>query len=279
MILRRSFLAGAAAFTALPHFARAAESRVTFSASLEQGSLVIGKTDANARVAVDGTKVLVSPAGQFAFGFAYDQTKPASIAFSYADGTSETRDVMPVARQYEIQSITGLPEKFVTPPPEELARIKREGAAIVEARTRDTDAAFFADGLIWPVPGIISSLFGSQRVLNGVPKEPHMGVDIAAPQGTPIHAPAGGIVSLAEPDFYFDGGITLLDHGHGVSTCYVHQSKLLVKAGDKVARGDVIGLVGMTGRATGPHLHWGLNLFQLKLDPSRSTPSSAPPKA
>jgi murein DD-endopeptidase MepM/ murein hydrolase activator NlpD len=279
MILRRRFLANAAAFVVLPSCVRASSERVSFSASLEQGSLVIGKTEPGVRVTVDGANVLVSPQGQFAFGFAFDQKQPAAIALRYADGTRETRMVAPVPRQYEIQSITGIPEKFVTPPPEVEARIKREGHLVSVARTRNTDETYFADGLDWPVPGIISSVFGSQRILNGVRKAPHMGVDIAAPEGTPIHAPTGGIVSLAEPDFYLDGGITLLDHGHGVSTCYVHQSKLLVKAGDKVKRGDVIGLVGMTGRATGPHLHWGLNLFQLKLDPSRSTAAPAPAKA
>lgn len=279
MILRRNFLVSAAAFAALPRLASAADSRVSFSAMLEQGSLVVGKAEAGARVSVDGKDVLVSPEGRFVFGFAYNQTDPAAVALRYADGTRETRMVTPVVRQYEIQSITGLPEKYVSPPPEVEARIKREGHLISEARTRNTDAPWFADGLTWPVPGIISSVFGSQRILNGEPKAPHMGVDIAALTGTPIHAPAGGIVALAEPDFYLDGGITVLDHGHGVSTCYVHQSKLLVKAGDQVKRGDIVGLVGMTGRATGPHLHWGLNLFQLKLDPSRSTLTPAPAKA
>jgi murein DD-endopeptidase MepM/ murein hydrolase activator NlpD len=108
---------------------------------------------------------------------------------------------------------------------------------------------------------------------------PHFGVDIAAPAGTPIHAPADGIVSLAEPDFYLTGGTTLLDHGHGVSTTYIHQSALKVKAGDAVKRGDLIGLVGMKGRATGPHLHWGMNWFQVRLDPSLSTAVPTPAKA
>lgn len=279
MISRRSLLASAAAFAALPSLACASETRVRFGKSLEQGSLVVGKTEASASVSVDGTKVLVSPRGEFAFGFAYDRKDPAKVELAYADGTRETRMVDPVIRKYEVQSITGLPEKFVTPPPEELARIKHESELIGEARARDSEADWFADGLDWPVPGIISSVFGSQRILNGVPKAPHLGVDIAAPAGTPIHAPADALVSLVGNDFYYDGNITLLDHGHGVSTCYVHQSKIVVKQNDRVKRGDVIGLVGMTGRATGPHLHWGLNLFQLKLDPSRSTPTPEPAKA
>ncbi len=279
MILRRSFVAGAAAFAVLPRPARAADSRVTFSKPLEQGSLVVGHAPGAKRVAVDGTKVLVSPQGEFVFGFAYNRTPPATVALLYHDGTRETRTVSPVARHYEIQRINGLPESFVTPPPEALAKIKREFETIERARTRDTQETFFDGGLDWPAPGILSSVYGSQRILNGVPKSPHLGVDIAAPEGTPIHAPAGGIVSLVGPDYYYDGNLTLLDHGHGVSTCYVHQHRIFVKQGQRVKRGQVIGEIGQSGRATGPNLHWGLNLFQLKLDPSRSTPTPEPPKA
>jgi murein DD-endopeptidase MepM/ murein hydrolase activator NlpD len=279
MILRRLFLAGAASFAVVPRIARADTSRVTFSNSLEQGALVIGKAQGASRVAVDGTNVLLSAGGEFVFGFAYDQTKPATVALLYNDGKRETRLVSPVTRQYEIQRINGLPESFVTPPPEALARIKQEDQMIGEARMRDTQETFFDGGLDWPAAGILSSVYGSQRILDGVPKSPHLGVDIAAPEGTPIRAPADAIVSLVGPDFYYDGNLTLLDHGHGVSTCYVHQSKILVKQGDRVKRGDIIGAIGQTGRATGPNLHWGLNLFQLKLDPSRSTPTPEPPRA
>ena len=150
---------------------------------------------------------------------------------------------------------------------------------IVQARMRDTGETWFADGLDWPAPGIISGVFGSQRILNGEPKAPHFGVDVANVAGTPIHAPADAIVSLAQKDFYLDGGITILDHGHGVSTCYIHQSKILVKRDQRVSRGEPIGAIGMTGRATGPHLHWAMNWFQVKLDPSRSTRTPAPARA
>jgi murein DD-endopeptidase MepM/ murein hydrolase activator NlpD len=276
---RRSFLAAAAAGLACPHAVLAQPSRVSFSGAMEQGSLAIGKTDPNASVSVEGVPVRVSPQGLFAFGFAYDQTKPSTVVAKFPDNTSETHAVAPKVRLYEIQRITGLPEKYVAPPSSVIARIKQEGATIAQARTRDTGEAWFADGLDWPAPGIISGVYGSQRILNGEPKAPHFGVDIAAPTGTPIRAPADAIVSLAEPDFYLDGGITLLDHGHGVSTCYIHQSKLLVKANQRVSRGDVIGLVGQTGRATGPHLHWAMNWFQVKLDPSRSTRAPAPAKS
>lgn len=279
MIARRAFIAGSAAALACTHAVFAQPSRITFSGALEQGSLAIGKTDAGASVTVDNVPVRVSPQGLFAFGFEYNQTKPTKVVAHFADGTSETQAVTPKVRMYEIQRIAGLPEKYVSPPPDVLERIKREGAEIAHARTRDTSEAWFADGFDWPVAGIISGTWGNQRILNGEPKEPHFGVDIAAPQGTPIHAPADGIVSLAAPSFYLDGGIALLDHGHGVSTVYIHQSKLMVKANERVTRGQVIGLVGMTGRATGPHLHWAMNWFQVKLDPSRSTRTPAPPRS
>ncbi len=276
---RRRFLAAGAATLVVLRRARAgASALLSFGGSMEQGSLVIGKAPPTSKVSVDGAAVRLSPRGNFVFGFAYDCTKPAHVVALLADGTGETRDVAPVVRHYETQSIQGLPQRFVTPSAEDLARIRRESALIVEARTRDTDGVGFAEPFDWPFPGIITSVYGSQRIENGTPMAPHLGIDIAAPEGTPIHAPADAVVSLAD-DYFLDGGFTLLDHGHGVSSCYLHQSKRLVTAGDKVARGEIIGLVGQTGRATGPHTHWGLNWFQVKLDPSRSTPTPEPPKA
>ncbi len=278
MMPRRAVLAGGCAFAALPTFLRADAMRLTLTGPLEQGSLVVG-TAKGASVTVDGAAVQVSPDGFFAFGLAYDQTKATAVAAKFADGKIESRDVAPVLRHYDIQRINGLPQKFVTPPPEVVARIARENALVGEARKRDTPAVAFAAPFDWPAKGILSGTFGSQRIDNGTAMAPHFGVDIAAPDGTPIHAPADGTVSLAEPDFYLTGGTTLLDHGHGVSTTYIHQSELRVKVGDTVKRGDLIGLVGHKGRATGPHLHWGMNWFQVRLDPSRSTAAPAPAKA
>ena len=278
MIARRRFLAGALSLAALPRMARAGDARLSFSGAMEQGGLVIGRARDAAHVSVDDVEIRLSQTGDFAFGFSYDRTTQAHVKIAYADGTNETRDVMPAARTYETQSVNGLPEEYVSPPPEILARIAHENELIVAARTHDTDADWFAGGFDWPVPGIVSGLFGSRRILNGKPMAPHLGVDIAAPEGTPIKAPAGAIVSIAD-DYYLDGGFTLLDHGRGVFTCYLHQSKRFVHAGDTVQRGQQIGLIGKTGRATGPHLHWGLNWFQVKLDPSLSTTTPSPPRA
>ena len=276
---RRTFLASGAATIVMPRLARAdADTLLSFGGSTEQGGLVIGKAPPGAKVNVDAAPVRLSPQRNFAFGFSYDRTKPAHVVALYADGGGETRDIAPIVRHYETQSIEGLPQEFVTPSAEDLIRIKRENALIAEARTRDTDGDGFAEPFDWPFPGIVTSVYGSLRIENGTPMAPHLGIDIAAPEGTPIRAPADAVVSIAD-DYFLDGGFTLLDHGHGVSTCYLHQSKRMAKVGDKVARGDVIGLVGQTGRATGPHTHWGLCWFQLKLDPSRSTRTSEPPKA
>jgi murein DD-endopeptidase MepM/ murein hydrolase activator NlpD len=285
MIPRRGFLAAGIAFAALPYRVGAdtnatnvAGKAINLRGPMEQGSLVVGTVGPGMSVSIDKKPVRVSSDGVFAFGFAYDQTKGVDIVARSAGGLEIVQVADPVARHYDIQKINGLPQKFVTPPKEVLKRIARENALVGEARKRDSDAVAFAEPFDWPAKGILSGTFGSQRIDNGKAMAPHFGVDIAAPEGAPIHAPADGTVTLAEPDFYLTGGTTLLDHGHGVSTTYIHQSALKVKVGDVVKRGDLIGLVGMKGRATGPHLHWAMNWFQIRLDPSRSTAAAAPEK-
>jgi murein DD-endopeptidase MepM/ murein hydrolase activator NlpD len=275
--LGRSFLVTAAAITFLPAIARAS-SRLTFTGSTQQGGLVVGHAGHGASVSVDGKNVTVSPEGLFVFGISYDHTAPIVVSVTYADGASETQTVTPGVRKYDIQSVTGLPQKFVTPPPEDLARSKAEHARLALARRVDTAETWFSEPFDWPFAGILSGIYGSQRIDNGVPMAPHLGVDIAAPSGTPVHAPAGARVAIAEP-YFLEGNFTMLDHGHGVFSEYLHQSEFRVKVGDTVQRGDVIGLVGATGRATGPHSHWGLNWFDTKLDPSLITRTPLPPKA
>jgi murein DD-endopeptidase MepM/ murein hydrolase activator NlpD len=275
---RRSVLTAAAALIAIPRLAFGAASRISLTGALRQGGLVLGRCEPGATVLLDGKPIRVSADGGFGFGFAFNQRTASTIVARFADGSKERRQITPQPRDYEIQRLTGLPEAYVSPPPDILERIKREAALFRQTRERDTDASWFSDGFDWPAVGIISSLYGSQRILNGEARAPHLAVDIAAPTGTPIHAPADGIVSLID-DQYLNGGFTILDHGHGVSTNYVHQSRQLVKQGDRVLRGQIIGEIGQTGRATGPNLHWGMNWFQIGLDPSLSTPTPKPPKA
>jgi len=275
LIGRRAFVASGLALAAMPAWAGTGMKRLVIKGAMEQGSLALGYAQKGASVSVDGEKLRLSPGGVFAFGFAYDQSKPSTVAVTWPDGTMETETYLPTVRRYEIQRVNGLPQNTVTPPPEVLARIKTEAAAIYEARQRDTDGSDFLNGFDWPAPGIESGVFGSQRIDNGVPMAPHFGVDMAAPTGTPIHAPADGTVSLSA-DHYLNGGFTLIDHGQGVSTSYLHQSKRLVREGETVKRGQLIGHIGKTGRATGPHLHWAMNWFEVRLDPSLSTRKPKP---
>lgn len=275
---RRAFVATGFAFLAAPVWAAGrGKDRLVIKGAMEQGSLALGYADPKATVKIDGQALRLSGNGVFAFGFAFDQTKPSLVEVTWSDGTVESQSYTPTLRQYDIQHVDGLPQNTVTPPPDVLERIKREAGEIYVARQRDMPGSDFLSGFDWPAPGRESGVFGSQRIDNGVPMTPHFGVDMAAPTGTPIHAPADGTVSLSA-DHYLNGGFTLIDHGQGVSTSYLHQSKRLVKDGDVVKRGQVIGEIGQTGRATGPHLHWAMNWFEVKLDPSRSTRKPKPEK-
>jgi murein DD-endopeptidase MepM/ murein hydrolase activator NlpD len=261
-----------------PLVVHAETARVTLAGSMEQGSLIVGRTERGARVTFDSNPLKVSVDGIFACAMEWDRTSPAHLSVTFDDGSSQNRDLVPIPRTYVVQRVNGLPPSQVTPPPQALEQIRREHELIAEARRKDSDATWFAEPFDWPAAGIMSGVFGSQRIDNGVPMSPHFGVDMANVEGTPIHAPADASVSLSD-DFYLEGGFTLLDHGHGVSTSYLHQSNRLVKPGEIVRRGQLIGKIGETGRATGPHLHWAMNWFQVRLDPSRSTRTSEPPRS
>jgi len=188
------------------------------------------------------------------------------------DGTRIVRDLEVKQRTYRVQRVDGLPPRKVEPTEEDLARIRREVALIKRARARDDARTDFLSGFQWPLEGRITGVYGSQRILNGEPRRPHYGVDVAAPNGTPIVAPADGVVSLVHPDMFFSGGTLILDHGHGLTSTFAHLSALLVEEGDRVRAGEPVAKVGATGRVTGPHLHWGMNLFDRRLDPELLLP-------
>jgi murein DD-endopeptidase MepM/ murein hydrolase activator NlpD len=236
--------------------------------TLEQGGLIYGKTEPGAKVTLDGRPLRVAPDGAFIFGLSRDAAAHAALDVVYRDGTKAHRDLAIARQNYRIQRINGLPEKQVTPDPETLKRILHDIAAVKATHRINSSSADFEHPLHWPVMGPISGVYGSQRILNGQPRAPHLGIDIAVPAGTPIKAPAGGTVTLAALDFVLDGGTMVIDHGYGLSTLYIHMSKLLVHAGEHVAPGQVIGASGMTGRATGPHLHWGVYWYETALDPA-----------
>jgi biotin carboxyl carrier protein len=241
-------------------------------ASASQGALVIGRTHPAATVTVDGRGVRVAPDGSFVFGIGRDASREVLVSIRQPGTGPIERRIAVTPRDWPIERITGVPPATVNPPPAIAARIEREQAQVVAARVRDDAREDYAQQFIWPVQGRISGRFGNQRIYmlpdgSGAPKSPHSGMDIAVPQGTPVKAPAAGVVTFAAPDLYLTGGTVLLDHGHGVSSNFLHLSRLDVKVGDRVAQGQVIGAVGMTGRATGPHLHWGMNWFNVRVDP------------
>ncbi len=254
-------------------FAWPASAQVVLEGRFVQGGLVIGQTEADTKIAVDGQPVRVSPQGQFLIGFERNQAFHMSLKATYPDGTVEVYPLKVAQRSWKIDRINGLPESKVTPKSEDVDRIARERALIQAVRSKDTEITGFSSRFAWPVKGRISGVFGSQRILNGEPKNTHNGIDIAAPSGTPIRATAAGRVALAHQNTFYSGKFVIIDHGHGLTSSYSHMSKILVDEGDVVKKGDAIGRVGMTGRVTGPHLHWGVYLLGTPLDPALRTPS------
>lgn len=232
-----------------------------------QGDLVVARAAPGSAVSVDGRALRVSPQGWYAFGIGRDATAPLTLRIVAPDGSATLERVAVLPREWPTERVQGVPETTVNPPSAIAARIAREQAQVAATRTRDDPRSDFAHGFIWPVAGRISGRFGSQRIYNGTPRAPHSGVDVAADDGTPVHAPAAGIVTFADPALYLTGGTVLLDHGQGVSSSFLHLSRIDVSVGAVVAQDQVIGAVGATGRATGPHLHWGLNWFEIRLDP------------
>jgi murein DD-endopeptidase MepM/ murein hydrolase activator NlpD len=216
-----------------------ADQNLTLDGNFIQGGLVVGHVDPQATVEFDGRKLRISPNGDFLFGFGRDAPPKAELTVRMPDGYVHVQKIDVEPRDY---------------------------------RKLDLAEPGFLSGWIWPAEGRISGVFGSQRILNGKPKNPHSGVDVAAPEGDPIVAPADGKIVLAEPDMYFNGNMVFIDHGHGLKTAYLHMSRIDVKVGQLVKRGEQIGAIGQTGRVTGPHLHWMMYWFNTKLDPAWVVP-------
>ena len=239
-----------------------------FNGKFIQGHYIIGKTDPNSTVMIDKKKVKVSKDGYFAFGLDRERKYDVVIKIN-KDGNTNTIIKKVQKRIYNIQRIDGLEEKKVTPPEEVYERIKDENKLIAEAREINSDLDFFKDKFILPLENaIITGVYGSQSILNGKPRWPHYGIDFAGDLGTPIKAMADGIVTLVEKDLYYTGATLIFDHGHGISTLYMHLDEIFVEKDDIVKQGDIIGTVGSSGRSTGPHLDVRLNWFGTRLDPA-----------
>ena len=284
-------------------------SAMKLKGELTQGSLLRGKVEPGSKVWLNGEPLRVSPQGHFVFGFGRDAKlehelswQPAEVdklagnveqasgqASEQKHGSEESRQSHSSAvnqqakqrqsrklsltkRTYNEQHINGLPQKMVTPPKEVLERIRHDNKQVAEARRLRDERIDFAQDFVWPSEGPISGVYGSRRILNGVPKRPHFGVDVAAPTGTAIVAPADGIVTLWHPDMYYSGGTMIIDHGHGVSSTFLHMSKSHVSAGSIVKQGQLVGEIGATGRVTGAHLDWRMNWHHERVDPALLVP-------
>ncbi|MGB1271699.1 MAG: M23 family metallopeptidase, partial [Endozoicomonas sp.] len=238
---------------------------------LTPGGILVGKTQPGSRVFYQEREVRVAPDGRFIIGFGRNASLEQSYREIRADGSSQRVALTLKPRTYNIQRVTGIARKYVTPDERVLSRIRREAEQVRQSRREDTRQGDFFKGFDWPVKGRISGVYGSQRYYNGKPGRPHYGLDVAVPTGTPVVAPANGVVRLASPDLYYSGGTIIVDHGHGLFSSFLHLSKVSVQPGDRIKRGAVIGLVGATGRSTGAHLDWRYNWFDKRLDPALLT--------
>ncbi len=243
---------------------------VKFSGEFKQGHLIFGKAENVNEITLDNNSIPFDKSGNFVFGFDRDDSSEHLLILKFESKTI-VKKITPGKEQYKIQRINGMKKKYVEAPKKELKRIKKEREISREARKKigDVKDALFLSGFIRPIKGgRVSSVFGSQRILNGVPKSFHNGIDIAVPRGTPVKAMADGVVALAADNFYYSGNYILLDHGLGLNSFYLHLSKKFVKAGQVVKKGQIIGEVGTTGRSTGPHLHWGVQWFNKRVNPN-----------
>ncbi|WP_100657414.1 M23 family metallopeptidase [Alteromonas flava] len=238
----------------------------------QPGALVRGQLTQAEVVYYQGDALKISPEGWFVFGIDREASGEITLAWEIQGERFEKRYALPV-REYDIQRIDGLPENMVSPPKDVLERIKKDNQQVAQARSGNSDFEFFVQPFIWPAEGPISGVYGSQRVLNGQPKRPHFGVDVAGPVGTPVVAPADGVVTLFVPDMYYSGGTLIIDHGHQVTSTFIHLHKAHVSAGDRVKQGQLIAEIGDTGRVTGAHLDWRINWGRVRVDPQLLVPA------
>lgn len=241
---------------------------LTFNASAielcgtkKQGEIMMGKAPNAEKILFNGKKIDLTENGEFIIAFSRDEDKPQTLAVDDIEYKFNIEK-----QKWDIQKVNGLPQKTVTPSEKDQKDIEREYTDIRGAIKKSIEKPMWLDGFIKPVEGRTSGNFGGQRIMNGVAKNPHQGWDIAAPEGTKVKAPADGIITLADKNYFYSGNVMVIDHGFGLFTIYAHMKDLNVKKGDAVKQGQIIGTVGKTGRATGPHLHWGATLNGTRFD-------------
>jgi murein DD-endopeptidase MepM/ murein hydrolase activator NlpD len=252
--------------TVLMSFHSLAEVQLT--GEIKQGGLIVGKTSPTNKVYFNDRLLKVSNAGDFVFGFGRDDVEAHILKVVEPNGETEQRTLTPTKREYKIQRVNGIAKKIMDPDPKAVARAKEDSKQVKAARKTDSELVEFAGGFIPPIKGVVTGVYGSQRVYNGVPKTPHFGLDYAGKKGDPVKAPATGVVVLNVPDMFYSGGTMIIDHGHGINSTFLHLSDSYVKVGEKVEQGQVVAAVGSTGRSTGPHLDWRVNWFDMRLDPA-----------
>jgi murein DD-endopeptidase MepM/ murein hydrolase activator NlpD len=242
------------------------QSPLVLNGIFTQGALLRAEVPKNASVMLDDMAVPTNRDGKFVIGFERNAPLEHTITVTLADGSEVVRHITLEKREYDIQRIDGLEPKMVTPPAAVTQRIKQDNVNVANARSANSDLDALFTRFEWPAKGPITGVYGSQRVLNGVPKWPHYGVDVGAPTGTPVYAPVDGVVTMAD-DLYYSGNTLILDHGMRVFSTFLHLDSMTVNVGDVVKKGEQIGTIGETGRATGPHLDWRINLGKMRLDP------------
>ena len=239
---------------------------VVLNGKFTQGALLRGQAPAGAKVTLNGETVQTNKDGKFVVGFEREAPLQQTLVVKLDNGQKWQRDITLEKREYNIQRIDGLEQKMVSPPAEVTARIKKDNINVANARSGNTDLDALFTRFEWPAKGVISGVYGSQRILNGVPKWPHYGLDIANETGTPVYAPVDGVVTMAD-DLYYSGNTLILDHGMRVFSTFLHMDTITVEVGETVKQGEQIGTIGSTGRSTGPHLDWRINLGNTRLDP------------
>ena len=239
---------------------------IVLNGKFTQGALLRGQAPAGAKVTLNGETVQTNKDGKFVVGFEREAPLQQMLVVKLDNGQKWQRDITLEKREYNIQRIDGLEQKMVSPPAEVTARIKKDNINVANARSGNTDLDALFTRFEWPAKGVISGVYGSQRILNGVPKWPHYGLDIANETGTPVYAPVDGVVTMAD-DLYYSGNTLILDHGMRVFSTFLHMDTITVEVGETVKQGEQIGTIGSTGRSTGPHLDWRINLGNTRLDP------------